>query len=110
VFAIQLDHLARLGGTQSEEGPSARDRVDLARELTGTKDGEESRGRAGGTHNLELTGGHHKEPRTPVSLLDEDFASLDCAHVPVRRCARDLRRGQDWKSLGSSIKRAESRQ
>ena len=54
VLAIQLDHLAPVPGTDSEEGPTAREQGDFARELTRATDHNEGLSGTPGTHNLQF--------------------------------------------------------
>jgi hypothetical protein len=99
VFAIQLDHFARLTGARVGQRVSARKHVDLARELTGAVDRDEPLGRAGSLNELDLTCRDHEERHVPRPELDEHVAALDATRAPVCGNAPELRIRQRRKYL-----------
>jgi len=89
-LAIQLNHLAALGGTPSKERPAAGERARLTRELPRTMDGDKGLSRTRGAHNLQFAGDNHKEGYGTITLLDEHLARLYVTRAPVRRNPTDL--------------------
>ena len=61
VFAIQLDHFARLTDARSEQRRATRKHVDLAGELTRSIDYDERLAGAGWPDNLDPTCRNHEE-------------------------------------------------
>ena len=85
VFAIQLDHFARLAGARSDERGAARKHVDLAGELTGSMDRDERLARAGWPDNLDPTCRDDEERHDLLSRLDEHLSRSDRTHLSMRR-------------------------
>ncbi len=110
LFAMQLDHRARLAHTDPEERAPARDHVDLAGELTGPVDDDGGLSRAGPPDNLDLTRRHDEERHGLVARLDEHLAGTGRALAPVRCDARDLFRRQRRKDVvGARQRRHQGR-
>ena len=97
VFAIQLDHFARLGGARAQQRAPAREHGGLAAELPRSMDHDETFGVAGWPHNLDFAALDHEERDDLVADLDEHFSALDRPHAAVRGNPRDLRGGQRRK-------------
>jgi hypothetical protein len=61
MLPIKFYHLTRFSDTQTEHGPSAGQRADLASELARSMDSNESLNVTRRAQNLELSRDNHKE-------------------------------------------------
>ena len=84
MLAIQFDHLSWLSGTHAKKSPSARQRADLAGELTRAMNGNKGLNGARGAYNLKLAGYNYKEWRMrclPAHRALRQAPSHACAHA-----------------------------
>jgi hypothetical protein len=97
VFAIQLDHFARLTGARSGEHGTARKHVDFAGELTRSVYRDKPLGRTGSQDYLEPTCRDDKERHDMFPRLEEHLASSDRTDMAMYSDPLNLSRRQSWK-------------
>ena len=99
IVAIDLDHLARLGGADAPEPATARQHADLAGELPRSKQGHRVLGRADRSDDLDPALGDHEEARRLLAGFDQHIALVNAADPTMRGHARDLGRRERGKHV-----------
>jgi hypothetical protein len=99
MFVIHLDNFTWLGSPYSEDCASAREEIQLARDLTGLVHRDESLEAVRQLHDIELSGNNHEKIRAPDTGSHQYFTSLDLSQLSLYGNAGDLRLGQGGKCL-----------
>ena len=83
MLVIQFDYLTCFSNTHTKHRPATRQYVNFTSKLARAIDNYKGFLSSEGTHNFKFTCNHNKERDIDVSLLDQQFATLNRTYITM---------------------------